>query len=94
MGNRTRKLQILAIGLVVFWCFVLLLYNLHEEKRSLFLQSFVKTADYIQGSVQIVKVNISTSEVTARMRFRLAGSIAKDEITPISDLKLFLNSSR
>jgi hypothetical protein len=95
MLKKTTILQLLVILLVVGSYFGVLSRNLHEsERRSLQLKSKTQEANYVFVSIQIVGVDTSAGEMTARIRFRLAGNIANDEVTPAVNLKLLLNSSR
>jgi len=43
-------------------------------------------------SAIVTNVNPSRQELTAQLRFRLSGEIARDEVTPAVDLKLFINN--
>lgn len=45
-------------------------------------------------SIRVADVNLGTSELAARISFRLQGSLARDPVTPAVDLKLFLNDIR
>jgi hypothetical protein len=69
--------------------------NLNEsERRSLVLAEPPIVGDHVSILVRVTAVNQGTSELTARIRFRLEGSIAEDPVTPAVDLKLFLNDVR
>ncbi|RZU38890.1 DUF4436 family protein [Edaphobacter modestus] len=95
MWSKTTILQGLVIFLVVVAYFAVLSHNLHEsERRSLQLKSETREANHVLVSIRIVNVDTSAGEMTARIRLLLAGSLAKDEVTPAADLKLLLNSSR
>jgi hypothetical protein len=74
---------------------VVLFRNLNEsERRSLELKELPIAGDHISNSLRVVAVNPRSSDITARMSFRLDGSIAKDPVTPAVDLMLFLNDIR
>jgi hypothetical protein len=95
MWNKTTLLQVLVILLVVVAYFAVLSRNLHEsERRSLQLKSETLKPNHVFVSIRIVNVDTSAGEMTARIHLQLAGSIAKDEVTPTVDLKLLLNSFR
>src|SRR6185436_15643731 len=42
--------------------------------------------------INVISADMNTGELRARIRFRLTGTIANDEITPAVDLKLLLNT--
>jgi hypothetical protein len=44
--------------------------------------------------VVVTNVNPATHELTAQLGFRLAGNIARDEVTPAADMKLLINNVR
>ena len=95
MLSRTKRLQIGLTVLVVVLYSVTLLRNLHEsERRSLQLKETPLAGDYVGVSIRVVAVDLSTSEITARVSVRLNGELAKDPVTPAIDLKLFLNGIR
>ncbi len=69
-----------------------LAHNLTEsERRSLYLKGVPPAGDNIGISLRVVSVNPRTSDVTARLTFRLQGSIAKDPVVPAVPLSFFLN---
>jgi hypothetical protein len=69
--------------------------NMREkDRRSLQLKEMPMEGDYVGVSFQVVSVNLATSELTARLSFRLNGNLAKDAVTPSEDLTLFLNGIR
>jgi hypothetical protein len=66
--------------------------NMREsERRSLQLKETPVAADHVAVSVQVVSINPATSQMTARIGFRLNGDLAKDPVTPAVDLTLLLN---
>jgi len=72
----------------------ILIRNLHEnEYRTLRLRE-ASTGDYVSVSIKIVEAEIDRSEVRAYIRLRPVGNLGKDAVTPVRDLKLFLNSVR
>jgi len=81
------------VVVLLAWYGFILFRNLHEsERRSLQIQAEAKAADQVRISIRVLGVDPNSSQLTARLGFRLSGSIAQDEITPAVDLKLFLNS--
>src|SRR5882672_4137038 len=95
MANHTKRWQIGLLGLVIVFYAAVLLRNLHEsERRSLQLNEIPIAEDYVGIALRIVAVNPATSEMTARISFRLTGNLAKDPATPSVDLKLLLNEIR
>jgi hypothetical protein len=95
MGNGTKRRQIGLSVLVMAVYVVVLFHNLDEsERRSLELKERPIAGDHIGISFRVVAVNPRSSDLTARISFRLDGSIAKDPVTPAVDLTLFLNDIR
>lgn len=95
MGGGTKRWQIGLSVLVMAIYGVVLFHNLNESKRrSLELKEIPITGDHISISLSVVAVNPRSSDMMARMSFRLEGSIAKDPVTPAVDLTLFLNDIR
>jgi hypothetical protein len=92
---RPKRLQIGLTILVLAFYLAVLSRNLNEsERRSILLSEPPIVGDHVSILVRVTAVNQGTSELTARLRFRLEGSIAKDPVTPAVDLKLFLNDIR
>lgn len=88
-------IRILVIPLVIGLYVAILFRNLHEgQRRSLQLQNDVTTADRVHIFINIVKADINNEEITARLRFRVAGKIAEDEITPSVNLKVMVGFIR
>lgn len=95
MWKRGTKYRVLFIFLVLAMYVGSLAYSYSErERRSLKLQEEVQDSDQVHVSVRIVEANPTTSEVTARLSFRLSGKIAKDAVTPAVDVRVLLNSIR
>jgi hypothetical protein len=81
-------LVIIAYGAIAF-------RNLNESgRRSLSLRESPVKGDSVAIAVRVVSVDPSSSEVTARISFRLAGTLAQDRVTPAVDLKFFVNDIR
>jgi hypothetical protein len=95
MWNRAAIYRVFFILLVLTMYVGSLVYNYRErERRSLKLQEEVQDSDQVHVSVLIVEANPTASEVTARLSFRLLGKIAKDAVTPATDVRVLLNSVR
>jgi hypothetical protein len=93
--SHTRRVQIGVAVLVIVIYWGGLLRNLNESKRrSLQLRELPVGGDHAGISLRVVAVDLATSEITARMNFRLDGKLAKDPVTPAVDLTLFLNGIR
>ncbi len=87
-----RTWQALLMLAAVAWYVFLVVHSLGErERRSLHLLEQPGAGDYARASIRIVKVDPAASELTARIRFRFAGSIARDQVTPATGLKFFFN---
>ena len=63
-----------------------------RELRTLQLDEGAPAGDSVRISVTVTGVNPATRQLTAQLMFRVAGKIARDEVTPDSDLKLLVNS--
>lgn len=93
MWTRWSRIRLVILLLLAFLYAALLVRNLSEsDRRSLRLSQEASAADHVFVGIKIISVNMNNGEVKARMRFRLAGTIANDEITPAVDLKLLLNT--
>jgi len=93
--TRPRRLQILLTIVFVVIYSAVLSRNLNErERRSLLLSETPIVGDHVTVSIRVAAVNQGSSELTARISFRLEGSMAKDPVTPAVDLKVFLNDIR
>lgn len=86
-------MRILTIPLVIAFYLAVLFYNLHEsDRRSLTLKQDSPAADAVHVSLKIVNLDVARGEITARMRIRLTGKIAKDEFTPAVNLRFLVNA--
>jgi hypothetical protein len=86
-------LRILTIPLVIVFYLAVLYYNLHEsDRRSLSLKQDSSAPDAVHVSLKIVNLDVARGEITARMRIRLSGKIAKDEFTPAVNLRFLVNA--
>jgi hypothetical protein len=95
MMTRPKRLQIGLTILVVAFYLAVLSRNLNEsERRSLLLSETPIVGDHVTVSIRVAAVNQGSSELTARISFRLKGSFAEDPVTPAVDLKVFLNDIR
>jgi len=67
--------------------------NFTESKqRTVTLQIPPASADYLQMDANVVRVDLLRSEITTRITFRLAGSLAQDSLRPATDLQLVINT--
>ncbi len=95
MRQRATILRTLGIvALLAFYFLVLQSRRVEESKRSLQIQEEARTQDYVLVLMRIVSVDPNTGEMTARLDFQPAGKYAKDEVTPVVDLKLLINRAR
>ena len=95
MRNRARLFWALIILFVLVLYVDVLLHGLTEStRRSLQLQDQTDTADHVFISIAVTNATPATQALTAQLAFRVAGSIAKDDITPAVDLKLLINNFR
>src|SRR2546423_5614525 len=62
--------------------------------RSVKLEIQPQGADYLLVHADVINVDLLRSEMTARISFKLAGTLAQDESTPAFDLHLLLNAVR
>jgi Domain of unknown function (DUF4436) len=95
MPNRPRRFWIFIIILILAIYVAVVLRGLTEStRRSLLLRDETDAADRVFISILVTNASPSTQELTAQLDFRLAGSVAKDDVTPAVDLKLLLNNFR
>jgi hypothetical protein len=95
MPNRPKRFWILIFLLVLAIYGAVVFRGLTEStRRSLLLRNETESADRVNISIVITNANPATHELTAQVSFRLAGKIAKDEITPAVDLQLLINNFR
>jgi hypothetical protein len=84
--------SIALIAAFAAYLFVLQRNANERDLRTLQLNEAVTKADCVRISVTVTGVNPGTRQLTAQLMFRLAGKIARDEVTPSADLKLLVNS--
>lgn len=95
MATRTKRMQVGLIVVVIVIYLAVLLRNVNESgRRSLQLNEVPIAGDHVSIAIRIVDVDPTTSQMTARIGFRLDGYIAKDAVTPTADLKFFVNGIR
>jgi hypothetical protein len=87
-------MRIITLPLVIVFYLAVLYYNLHEsDRRSLSLtHDMPDTTEAVHVSIKIVNLDVAQGEITARMRIRLSGKIAKDEFTPAVNLQFLVNA--
>src|SRR5262245_12790166 len=92
---RPKHLPLYAFLLLVIVYFVALQRNLHEsERRSLQIKAADLPGDYIKIFANTFAVDAQTGQITLRLSFRFFGRIARDNLTPNTDLQFSINSSR
>jgi hypothetical protein len=95
MPNKHRRFWILIFLLVLAIYAAVVLRGLTEStRRSLLLRDDTESAERVSISIVTTNANPATHELTAQVSFRLAGKIAKDEVTPAVDLHLLMNNFR
>jgi hypothetical protein len=95
MPHRPRGFWILiTILILAIYVAVVLLGLTESTRRSLLLRDETSAADRVFISMVITNASPVTQEMTVQLGFRLAGNIAKDEVTPAVDLKLLVNNVR
>jgi hypothetical protein len=95
MPNRPKRFWILIILLILAVYAAVVLRGLTEStRRSLLLRDETEAADRVYISIVTTNANPATHELTAQVSFRLAGKIARDEVTPAVDLHLLINNFR
>jgi hypothetical protein len=87
-----RGRVLLGLFLLVVYLAMLARGFTESSRRSLQLRDETASADRIFVSVIVTNVNPARQELTAQLRFRLSGEIARDEVTPAVDLKLLINN--
>ena len=93
MRKGQTKLRVLfLVCLVALYTTVLVLGSTERTRRSLQLSDEVSAADRVVVSILVTNVNPASHELTAQLGFRLAGVIARDEVTPATDLQLLVNN--
>jgi len=95
MPNRPQSFWILIfIFVLAIYVCVVLLGLTESTRRSLLLRDETGAADRVFISMVVTNASPSTQELTAQLAFRVAGKIAKDDVTPAVDLKLLVNNFR
>jgi hypothetical protein len=95
MPSKPRKFWIVIIIFVLAIYVAVVLRGLSEStRRSLLLRDETDAADRVFISIVITNASPSAQELTAQLGFRLAGNLAKDDVTPAVDLKLLVNNVR
>jgi hypothetical protein len=92
--KRTRLKIAVVLGIIALYVVVLVRGSTESTRRSLQLRDETPAQDRITVSVLVTNVNPAAQELTAQLGFRLAGSIAQDEVTPAADMKLLINNVR
>jgi hypothetical protein len=95
MWKKSARLKVaFVLGIIALYVAVLARGSTESTRRSLQLRDETSAQDRVAVSVLVTNVNPATHELTARLGFRLAGSIAEDEVTPAADTKLLINNVR
>ena len=63
-----------------------------KGRRSLQLTEEAAEADHVLVSITVTGVNPTTRQLTARLRFRLSGTLGEDAVTPKVPLRLYVNN--
>lgn len=93
MKNKRIWLGVMIVLLFLAAYITGLRRNFDEKRRwSLELTDEIAMADRVLVSIQVLRVDPAARQLTVRLRFRLAGSIAEDAVTPKVNLKLLVNS--
>ena len=94
MRKLASAIRILTIPLLIVFYLAVLYYSLHEsDRRSLSLKHDIPaTTEAVHVSLKIVNLDVARGEITAHMRVRLTGKIAKDEFTPAVNLQFLVNA--
>jgi hypothetical protein len=83
---------LLFLGLVLIYGTALVLNLTESNRRSLRLRDDADADDHILASVLVTAVNPATQELAAQITLRPLGTLAQDEVTPATDLSLFVNN--
>ena len=92
--KRTRLKIAVVLGIIALYAVVLVRGSTESTRRSLQLRDETLAQDRITVSVLVTNVNPAAQELTAQLGFRVAGDIARDEVTPAKDMKLLINNVR
>jgi len=91
--NSPRLRTILtAIALAALYLTSLWFAITEASRRSVSLEVPPVGTDHLIMNVNVVHVDLLRSEMTTRISFHLAGKLARDEVTPATDLQLVLNA--
>ena len=92
--NKSRWLKLLILVLALAAYGFAISKNADESSyRSSQLRDDTTAADRVLILVKITQVDPSALHLQAQLGFRLAGTIAQDEVTPKIDLKLLMNNA-
>jgi Domain of unknown function (DUF4436) len=95
MRNMPKWKGILFILVILaVYCTALVLGATEWIRRSLYLTSEAGASDRVLVTVRVTGVDPTARELRTQLTFRVMGNLAKDEVTPASDLRLFVNSIR
>jgi Domain of unknown function (DUF4436) len=95
MPNKATRFWIFIITFVLAIYVAVVLRGLTEStRRSLLIRDETDAVDRVFVSIVVTNASPSTHELTAQLSFRLAGNVAKDDVTPAVDLKLLINNVR
>ncbi|MGA7221626.1 MAG: hypothetical protein WBX16_02110, partial [Candidatus Acidiferrales bacterium] len=91
MWRKPRRLKV-ALVVVILALYITLLVRGSTEstRRTLQLRDVTSAQDRVAVSVLVTNVNPVTQELTAQLGFRLAGNVARDEVTAAKDIKLLI----
>jgi hypothetical protein len=92
--RKRAKFWIAVFVAVVFYVVVLAGGLTESTRRSIQVVDNTEAPDRVLVSIVVTNVNPAAQELTAQLGFRLAGSIAKDDVTPAVDLQLLANNVR
>jgi Domain of unknown function (DUF4436) len=95
MWKRSTRLKAgFVLGIVAVYVASVVRGSTESTRRSLQLRDETPAQDRVAVSVLVTGVNPAAQELTAQLGFRLAGNVARDEVTPAKDLKLLINNVR
>ncbi len=90
----TRRKTAFVLGIITLYVVLLVRGSTESTRRSLQLRDETSAQDRVAVSVLVTNVNPATQELTAQLGFRLAGNIARDEVTPANNMRLLINNVR
>lgn len=91
-NSRRRRAVLVAIFLSALYLISIWFSVSEAERRSVRLEIPPEGGDYLSMDVDVVQVDMTRGEMTTRISFHLAGKLARDEVTPATDLQLVLNT--